>query len=197
MPIASTLTRAVVDVGPGMVNVSVPSFGVEAISTTGKVCPPSLLRVMRTFAQLTGGKLLLFTLQVISCVEPAGQLTLLFGETTSKGPEVAVVVTTISVKAVCPTLMGGVALYSELSRTVNLKFRVRDTELRASILAPASPPGNGPVTKSPAKMVDNLGNVLVGFMVAGKVNQFGPVSFVGLATLFAPVVVELSFCSQQ
>ena len=36
----------------------------------------------------------------------------------------------------------------------------------------------------------------VGDVVEGKVNQFGPVSFVGDATLAAPVVVELSFCSQ-
>ena len=65
------------------------------------------------------------------------------------------------------------------------------------MLAPASPPGKGGVTAKPARMVDNLGNVLVGDAVGLNDNQFGPVSLVGDATLFAPVVVELSFCSQQ
>ena len=84
-----------------------------------------------------------------------------------------------------------------MSLTVNLKFNVLVTELNASMLAPASPPGNGGVTFKPARMVDNLGNVLDGDEVGLKDNQFGPFSLVGLATLLAPDTVELSFCSQQ
>ena len=65
------------------------------------------------------------------------------------------------------------------------------------MLVPASPPGNTGVTAKPARMVDSIGNVLVGDAVGLNDNQFGPVAFVGLATLFAPDVVALSFCSQQ
>ena len=55
------------------------------------------------------------------------------------------------------------------------------------------------MTFNPARMVDNLGNVRVGEVVAGNVSQLGPTVFVGLATLALPVVadVPLSFCSQQ
>ena len=75
------------------------------------------------------------------------------------------------------------------------KFSVRETELSASTLAIASPPSVG-VTFKPASIVDILGKYRVGDVVDGKVSQFGPVSFVGDATLPLPVVVELSFCSQ-
>ena len=84
-----------------------------------------------------------------------------------------------------------------MSLTVNLKFNVLDTELNASVFAPASPPGKGPETFRPANIVANFGNNLVGDVVGLNDNQFGPVVFVALATLLAPVVVELSFCSQQ
>ena len=60
----------------------------------------------------------------------------------------------------------------------------------------ASPPIVGVIYK-PASIVDILGINLVGDVVAGKDNQFGPVVFVGDATLPDPVVDELSFCSQQ
>lgn len=60
-----------------------------------------------------------------------------------------------------------------------------------------SPPGKGGVICKPARMVESLGINLVGEAVAGNDNQLGPVSFVAKATLFAPDVVELSFCSQQ
>ena len=82
-----------------------------------------------------------------------------------------------------------------MSLTVNLKFKVLETELRASILAPTSPPGSGGVTAKPPKIVDNLGKVLVGEVVGRNDNQFGPVNLVGDATLAAPDTVELSFCS--
>lgn len=82
-----------------------------------------------------------------------------------------------------------------LSRTVNLKFKVLEIELTASILQIASPPGRVGVTNKPAKTVDNLGNVLVGDEVGRNDNQFGPVAFAMDAQLALPVVVELSFCS--
>ena len=65
------------------------------------------------------------------------------------------------------------------------------------MFAAASPPAITGVTNKPASMVDNLGNVLEGFVVALNVNQLGPEALVGLATLFAPDVLALSFCSQQ
>lgn len=49
----------------------------------------------------------------------------------------------------------------------------------------------------PARIVDNLGRVRVGDAVGLNDSQFGPVNFVGDATLFAPDVVALSSCSQQ
>ena len=90
-------------------------------------------------------------------------------------------------------------MYGALSLTVNLKFNVLATELRASILVPASPPGKGPVISPPARMVDNCGKYLVGDAVGLNDNQLGPVALVALATLLAPVCEEeaLSFCSQQ
>ena len=45
-------------------------------------------------------------------------------------------------------------------------------------MATASPPRVG-VTFWPARIVCNLGNSLVGDVVDGNVNQFGPVTFVG------------------
>jgi hypothetical protein len=65
------------------------------------------------------------------------------------------------------------------------------------MFAPASPPGKGGVTYKPDNMVDNFGKVLIGDADGSNDNQFGPVAFVGDATLPVPDVVELSFCSQQ
>ena len=65
------------------------------------------------------------------------------------------------------------------------------------MFAPASPPGKGGVTFKPASIVDNFGKSLVPDTVGLNDNQFGPEVFVGEATLPVPVVVELSFCSQQ
>jgi len=65
------------------------------------------------------------------------------------------------------------------------------------MFAPASPPGRGGVTAKPARTVDNLGKIRVGDEVGLNDSQFGPVNFVGDATLLAPDVVALSFCSQQ
>ena len=102
-------------------------------------------------------------------------------------------VTTISVYEVCPALTPGT--YGQLSLTVNRKFKVLEIELNASILT--LPPAVGPVIRLPARMVDNLGNSLVGLVEGRNDNQLGPVALVGLATLFAPNVVARSFCSQQ
>ena len=65
------------------------------------------------------------------------------------------------------------------------------------MLAPPSPPGRGGVTAKPARIVDSLGKIRVGDDVGLNDSQFGPVNFVGDATLFAPEVEALSFCSQQ
>ena len=53
---------------------------------------------------------MLLTSQVMVWVEPPTQDTLVFGDETWNGPEVLVTVTVMSVKAVCPTLTGGVEL---------------------------------------------------------------------------------------
>ncbi len=91
-------------------------------------------------AQLTPFAVVPATFQVTVCVEPAVQETAVLGALTTNGPAAAVTVTTISVNWVCPTLMGAVELYGQLSLTVNLKFKVLATELKASDNIPASPP---------------------------------------------------------
>ena len=53
-PTASTFTRAVVVSVFGSVTTSDPSFGVDAASTVGYVCPPSADSVIFTLAVLTG-----------------------------------------------------------------------------------------------------------------------------------------------
>lgn len=55
-PTASTLMRAVLVVTAGMVTTSVPSLGVLAANTVGKVRPPSVEREIFTLAQLTGAR---------------------------------------------------------------------------------------------------------------------------------------------
>jgi hypothetical protein len=83
-----------------------------------------------------------------------------------------------------------------LSLTVSRKFSVLETELNASTFATASPPKVG-VTASPAKIVESLGKSLVGEVVDGNDKKFGPVVFVGDATLAAlEKVAGMSFCSQ-
>lgn len=198
-PTASILILAVVVGVFGITTACDPSFGVLLASTVGKVCPPSVLNEILTLAQLTGVAVVLATFQVIVCVVPPVHDTAVLGAVTLKGPEVFVTVTTILVNWVCPTVTGAVELYGALSLTVNLKLRVLETELSASVLAPASPPVSGPVTNPPDRMVDNLGKYLTGLVVGAKEIQFGPLAFVALATLLAPVWLldALSFCSQQ
>lgn len=96
-------------------------------------------------------------------------------------------VTTISANCVCPTLTGAVELYGQLSLTVSLKLSVRETELNASVLAPASPPGRGPDISWPARIVESLGKILVGELLGVYDIQLGPDALVALATLFVPV----------
>src|ERR1044072_6514313 len=94
---------------------------------------------------------------------------------------------------------GAVEPYGALSLTVRRKFKVLETELNASVLAPASPPVNGPDTKPPARMGAILGKYLVGDVVGVNEIQLGPDALVALATLADPVCEEdaLLFCSQQ
>ena len=83
LPTASTFILAVVVAPTGITTGSVPSLGVLAANTVGKVCPPSVLNEIFTFAQLTGAAVVLFTLQVMFCVEPPAQVTAVFGAVTA------------------------------------------------------------------------------------------------------------------
>lgn len=193
LPMDSTFILPAVVPVLGMVNDSEPSFAVLAARTTGKLRPPSNEMEILTLATLTVPVLVLATSQVTVCDDPPGKEPPI-GPVTLNGPAVFVTVTTVFENCVWPMLTPGT--YGTLSRTVSLKFKVLETELNASMLAPASPPGNGGVTNNPARIVDNLGKDLVGDIVDGKVSQLGPVNLPGDATLPAPVVVELSLCSQ-
>jgi hypothetical protein len=64
-PTASTFILAVVVGVFGMANTSDPSLAVLDVSTVEKVCPPSVDSDIFTFAQLTGERLVLFTLHVM------------------------------------------------------------------------------------------------------------------------------------
>src|SRR5690349_24271590 len=88
-PTASTFILAVVVGVFGIVSTSLPSFGVLAASTVGKVCPPSVDKDIFTFAQLTGEAVVFATAHVIVCEEPPAHDTVVLGEVTEKGPEVA------------------------------------------------------------------------------------------------------------
>jgi hypothetical protein len=74
LPAPSTFTRAPPLGVPGIVTSSDPSFGVLFAKTIGNVEPPSVERLILTFAQLTGALLVFATAHVTSCVEPVGQL---------------------------------------------------------------------------------------------------------------------------
>ena len=143
----------------GTVMVSVPSFAVLARITVGKVLPPSVDRDIFTLAQFTEPVLVLFTSQVMVCEVPLFQVTLVFGAVTLNGPAVLVTVMATSAKAVWPTAAGpGVTgTYGRLSRTVRRKLRVLETELRASMLQMASPPGKVGVINRPACTVERRG----------------------------------------
>lgn len=65
LPTASTLILAVVVAIAGMVKISVPSLGVLAANTIGKLCPPSVDNEIFTLAQLTGAAVVLVTFHVM------------------------------------------------------------------------------------------------------------------------------------
>src|SRR5687767_2441674 len=135
-----------------MVTTSLPSLGVLATNVLN-VVPPSVEMDIFTLAQLTGAVVVFATLHVIVCDELPAHDTAVLGAVTEKGPDVLVTVTVISAKLVCPMVTGAVELYGALSLTVNRKCKVLDTELNASVLATASPPGKGPDTTPPARIV--------------------------------------------
>ena len=169
------------------------------LNGAAKVVPPSVEIDIFTLAQLTGDAVVLATFQVTVCDELPAHDTAVLGAVTENGPDVLVTVTVMSAKLVCPMVTGAVELYGALSRTVKRKFNVLETELNASVLAPASPPVNGPDTKPPASIVAILGKYLVGDVVGENEIQLGPVALVALATLAVPVCDDeaLLFCSQQ
>ena len=109
------------------------------------------------------------------------------GVVTANGPEVFVTVTTTSSNCVWPTETGDVELNGALSLTVKRKLIVLETELNASVFAPASPPGNGPDTFAPVKIVESFGKYLVGDVLPTNEIQLGPDDLEGIATLFDPV----------
>ena len=78
----------------GTVIVSVPSFGVDAESTIGKVLPPSVESEIFTFAALMFALVVLATSQVTVYDELPVHETLVFGEVTTKGPLEASILTT-------------------------------------------------------------------------------------------------------
>lgn len=97
LPTASTFILAVVVAVFGIANASVPSLGVLAANTVGKVCPPSVDRDILTLAQFTEPVFVLLTSQVMVWVDPPTQDTLVLGDETWNGPDVLVTVTVISV----------------------------------------------------------------------------------------------------
>jgi len=91
LPTASTFIRAVELRMPlGNVTPALPSLGVLAARTMGKVWPPSVESVILTFAQLTGAAVVLATFQVT--VRAPLQLSPPFGAVTAKGPAVVMTV---------------------------------------------------------------------------------------------------------
>ena len=109
-PTDSTFILAVVVGVFGMAKVSVPSFGVLAANTVGKVCPPSVDKDIFTLAQLTGKAVVLATFHVTVCEEEPGHERFVLGCVIMNGPEVLLTVTTMSVNWVWPTVTGAVEL---------------------------------------------------------------------------------------
>jgi len=120
-PTQATRMRAVaLPVGVlGTVIACDPSFGVEARSVVGNVCPPSVERSIDTFAQETGAAAVPATFQVTVCVEPPAQSTADAGKVIAKGPAVETEVTVVVSEFTPPPP-------PRLSRAVRRKFIVRD-----------------------------------------------------------------------
>src|SRR3954468_4953538 len=70
----------------GRVTDSVPSFGVLAASTVGYVWPPSVDRLIFTFAVRIGAADVPATSQVIVCAEAPAHDRAVFGAVTRNGP---------------------------------------------------------------------------------------------------------------
>ena len=124
LPTAATLMRAVeLRIPLGSITDCDPSLGVLAARVIGKVNPPSVERVIVTFAQLTGARLVLLTFQVtvwapLNVPPPLGAVI-------ANGPEFpsTVIATELSLTPPKPL---------RLSRTVARKFIVRETAGRFS-----------------------------------------------------------------
>ena len=78
-----------------------------------------------TFAQLTGARFVLLTLQVTTCDEPPDHDTAVFGWVTAKGPAEETTLACIGALAVPPPA-------ARLSRAVKRKFIVRVVEGKSS-----------------------------------------------------------------
>jgi hypothetical protein len=89
LPTASILIRPVVVGVLGIVKLSVPSFGVLAERTVGKVFPPSVESEIFTFAALTGAASVPLTFHVMTDGAPPTRDTAVFGAVTWNGPAAA------------------------------------------------------------------------------------------------------------
>jgi hypothetical protein len=150
LPTASTFILACVVGVLGTVMLAVPSFGVLAEITVGKVFPPSVESEIFTLAQFTGAPVVLATFHVTVCVLSPTHETAVFGTVTTNGPVAELTVTTIS-----SLLFAGPPAW--LSRTVKRKFNVLATDDNASTVM--SVPA---VVVEPAMVEDNIGQYLTG-----------------------------------
>ena len=163
LPAPSTFTRALVVAMFGTTTLWLPSFGVLAARTVGKVFPPSVESDILTLAQLTGAPAVLATFHVTVCVEPPPQFTAVFGDVTTKGPALDVTASTIASELTPPPA-------ARLSRTVALKFIFRVVVGSAS-----------PIVDVLFRMSDSFGNVREGLAAAGNERKTGraPSSVIG------------------
>src|SRR5262245_24856915 len=98
----STLTRAVGVAVAGTATASLPSLGLPAASTAGKVKPPSTDSSTLTAAQLTGDAVVFATSQVTVSWVPSVQVTAVSGEVTRNGPAAEMTFTSIASEATPP-----------------------------------------------------------------------------------------------
>ena len=108
LPTASILILAVVVAPTGIVKFSVPSLGVLAARTVGKVVPPSVDKDILTLAQFTGAPVVFATSHVMVWVEPPAHETFVLGDVILNGPAVLVTVTLISWNCVWPIVEPGI-----------------------------------------------------------------------------------------
>ena len=147
-PTDSTLTRPTVVETLGTEIVWLPSFGALVARTIGNVLPPSVERVMLTFAQLTGAVEVPATFHVTVSVVPPVQTSGVFGEVTTNGPAVDVTLRTIASEFTPPPA-------ARLSRAVTLKFIVRVVV-----------GNNSPIAEMLFRISESFGNVREGFVTA-------------------------------